>query len=142
VSAVLKPCPFCGSEAQLASYNSCDCCGKAWNGCVNCPGCGAEISHRDTDEEAIAAWNTRPEAADLISEYRGALEEVRGCLDWIQHQAENAMGTTAGCATTHGDPGGGLEEANRYASDIAINCQMQAEKIDAALAATEQAGDA
>lgn len=56
----LKPCPFCGGTAHLSSYVSCDCCGKAYNGRVGCGACEAEVSHYDTDELAVAAWNRRP----------------------------------------------------------------------------------
>ena len=48
----LKPCPFCGGEAEkqwgmMAIY---------W---VECTDCGAEGSQHGSLEEAIAAWNTR-----------------------------------------------------------------------------------
>jgi len=55
----LKPCPFCGGKAKLASYRSCDCCGKAYNAAVCCPSCMAEVSHYDTDDEAVEVWNSR-----------------------------------------------------------------------------------
>ena len=66
-AAKLKECPFCGSPAKLNSYSSCDCCGKAYNGRVSCTNskCEAELSHFDTDELAIAAWNTRAPAGLL-----------------------------------------------------------------------------
>jgi Lar family restriction alleviation protein len=76
----LLPCPFCGGEAELASYNSCDCCGKAWNGQVVCQGCGQGVSHFDTDAEAIAAWNTRKPAAPLLLE---ALEKAVAYYDGL-----------------------------------------------------------
>lgn len=57
--SALLPCPFCGGEAADRSHQSCDCCGKAFNGAVACQSCGAEVSHFDTAAEAIAAWNTR-----------------------------------------------------------------------------------
>lgn len=85
-------------------------------------------------DRILTALRTPPREEVL----REALEETRVGLSWIQSQADNAMGVTAGCATTHGDPGGGLEEANRYASDIAINAVMMADKIDAALNPTTE----
>jgi hypothetical protein len=71
---VLKPCPFCGGEAALTSYNSCGCCGKAWNGRVVC-WCGAGVTHFDTDAEAIVAWNTR-----FDTEHNATLERENAAL--------------------------------------------------------------
>jgi uncharacterized Zn finger protein (UPF0148 family) len=58
-AVALLPCPFCGGEAETKGYNSCDCCGKPWNGSVGCKQCGAEFNHFDSDEEAVERWNTR-----------------------------------------------------------------------------------
>jgi hypothetical protein len=71
---------------------------------------------------------------------REALEEASGALSWINTQAENAMATAAGCATTHGDDGGGLEMLNSIASDIGINAMMQIDKIVQALSHTQGEG--
>lgn len=54
----LKPCPFCGEEANL-SKNSCG----SWDiGCTNgkCDMCARSFGF-DTKETAIKAWNTRAE---------------------------------------------------------------------------------
>lgn len=59
----LKPCPFCGADAVNSSHISCDCCGKSYTGIINCISCGAEVSHFDTDDEAIKAWNTRADTS-------------------------------------------------------------------------------
>lgn len=56
---------------------------------------------------------------------------MKTALWWIIGQAEEIMAVTAGCATTHGDPGGGLELANSLASDIAINARLLAEQVPA-----------
>ena len=45
----LKPCPFCGDDANIVT-------GNTW---VHCMGCGAETDYYDTVEEAIEAWNRR-----------------------------------------------------------------------------------
>ena len=50
--AELKPCPFCGCEAD-------DYCGFAYSE-VYCINCNAQIQ-RDSIEEAIEAWNRRAE---------------------------------------------------------------------------------
>ena len=52
----LLPCPFCGSEARHYAPGPID----HHIECVNYKECGADIA-RDTEAEAIAAWNTRAE---------------------------------------------------------------------------------
>ena len=64
--------------------------------------------------------------------------EVANTIVWCHEQAESIMGLTAGAATTHGDPSGALEMANRMASDIAINLQLLAQKL--VLVPTARAG--
>jgi hypothetical protein len=50
----IKPCPFCGSEAEL--YGECD---MVWARCTNFD-CQAErINKFDEPEEAIEDWNGR-----------------------------------------------------------------------------------
>lgn len=66
------------------------------------------------------------------------VEEIHSALAWCLHQAESIMGVSAGCASTHGDPGGGLEMVNGMASDIAINLQMIASAMSAGTAETAQ----
>lgn len=54
----LKPCPFCGGEAELYYYF-----GSVW---VHCMGCDKNFKIFDTAKDAIKAWNTRnyPEKQD------------------------------------------------------------------------------
>ena len=54
----LKPCPFCGGEAELYYYF-----GSVW---VHCTGCDKNFTIFDTEKDAIKAWNTRnyPEKQD------------------------------------------------------------------------------
>ena len=46
----LKPCPFCGGEAEIVGYTI------FW---ATCKECTAETKDFDTKEEAIEAWNRR-----------------------------------------------------------------------------------
>ena len=60
----LKPCPFCGGEAELqyGGNGSREAAGMSF---VRCKGCGAigqkfEVCRRySSDEKAIEAWNRR-----------------------------------------------------------------------------------
>lgn len=54
MNSELKPCPFCGGEAAVFTYNNEEYDVKCCN-----PYCLAKSSCWDTEAEAIAAWNTR-----------------------------------------------------------------------------------
>ena len=60
--AKLKNCPFCGTEALLNPTSGFPVLAFIDSAKVYCAHvkCGAE-QERDTDEEAIAAWNRRAE---------------------------------------------------------------------------------
>lgn len=47
----LKPCPFCGGEAEIVMSGG--------DRRVECKKCGARSDWYDTEAEAIAAWNRR-----------------------------------------------------------------------------------
>lgn len=77
----LKPCPFCGGEAE--AYSDYSCVHERIAGLVKCKGCGAEVwggktfntymmdttiadiaklvesIHKEAKESAIEAWNRR-----------------------------------------------------------------------------------
>lgn len=65
-------CPFCGSE-DIHNWSSDDHDpGKpSWS--VMCYGCECEGPHTTSETEAIAAWNTRPEASPQPTGERGEL---------------------------------------------------------------------
>jgi hypothetical protein len=55
----LLPCPFCGNPAPIGEIE--DHFGND-HPCVRCSVCPVELAC-DTEERAIAAWNTRPSAS-------------------------------------------------------------------------------
>lgn len=63
-------------------------------------------------------------------------EQTLGTISWCHEQAESIMAISAGAATTHGDPSGGLQMINSMASDIAINLEMLAQAIETRRAET------
>lgn len=54
----LKPCPFCGSEAELRKIHVC--CEDLYE--VRCPDCGCGTDGCDFDWRATQVWNARSEA--------------------------------------------------------------------------------
>lgn len=78
-------------------------------------------------EAALSPAATEPlRVSSLSGNDPSREEEIQRVIAWCTEQAESIMSISAGCATTHGDPGGGLEMVNSIASDIAINLQMLA----------------
>lgn len=60
----LKPCPFCGGEAELTGFNA----PEYW---VWCPSCKASTDAHTGKENAVAAWNTRAErTCENVNEVR------------------------------------------------------------------------
>ena len=55
--AELKPCPFCGGEADCNNNGFMQYGWKKW--AVECPMCGVVSHFFDTEEKAIEAWNRR-----------------------------------------------------------------------------------
>jgi len=55
----LKPCPFCGSEADVHPHNFGD--SKKTDYTIYCSNkdCGSSFCWYDTPEESIKAWNKR-----------------------------------------------------------------------------------
>lgn len=56
----LKECPFCNGDAQLFEHSE----EKSYVGCLSCGADGPFPSENDSQspEEAISAWNRRPNA--------------------------------------------------------------------------------
>lgn len=53
----LKPCPFCGGEAEVNHYNHV----IEWMYEVRCPYCGCGTDGNKAEYGAIEAWNRRVE---------------------------------------------------------------------------------
>lgn len=62
--AAMKPCPFCGGEAQLML------CGFG-TARVTCDGCGSEGQYSRSRAEAVTVWNARHAAAELVAASAG-----------------------------------------------------------------------
>lgn len=55
----LKPCPFCGGEAKTSNERF----ERTLLSWVYCTSCGSAGGYRNTEQEAIEAWNTRVKLA-------------------------------------------------------------------------------
>ena len=67
----LKPCPFCGGHAII---DGCD--DTLW--IVICKECNASIGYKETEQEAIEAWNSRVEPTFTPDELDAIRRNVRG----------------------------------------------------------------
>lgn len=68
----LKPCPFCGAQAELRQY---DC--EFFCQCIEC--FGSTSADHQTEDEALTAWNRRAEilAATPAEAGREAIKEFQ-----------------------------------------------------------------
>jgi len=88
----LKPCPFCGGEAEITTWHSLgkdghmvDCKAAAFVG-----GCVSDAMVQifgETRQKTIAAWNTRP-ATSAAQARREALEEWAMIVFGLHHYPE------------------------------------------------------
>lgn len=96
----LKPCPFCGGEATLYDYEeSRDIYDKETLGYVDteyftkygvdCEFCGCIVADRNSETEAIEAWNTRKPIDEVVEQ----LEEcsVNYCKEYGYAEDENVL---------------------------------------------------
>ena len=85
--SALKPCPFCGSTEDApieaivhVSMSEHDWRNPSWT--VQCDNCTATMGYSDTEEEAIAAWNTRTPTGrqalrdDITARYENTLRSL------------------------------------------------------------------
>ena len=111
----LKPCPFCGRESRVGktSYNcTLENLRKTYPdknqthgyfvSCMYCGGSMKAVSFYDTEEEAIQAWNTRPDSVEQESQQSewvsesDAIRMIRFAydkgIDWTnRHRTKNCM---------------------------------------------------
>lgn len=79
----LKPCPFCGGEAYHYAPGPIE----HHIACKNYKECGADIE-RDTEAEAIAAWNSR---ADYHGYEQAAIEAWESIKAWNAHATNGTL---------------------------------------------------
>lgn len=60
----LKPCPFCGGEAELRGFHA----PEFWAACPKI-GCKASTEGFGSKGRAIAAWNTRASDAEITRRF-------------------------------------------------------------------------
>lgn len=80
----LKPCPFCGSEAELRFSEGESGKRYYWIPCKKCSCCQTIF---DTPQEAVSAWNSRP-IEDLKDDENAWLE--KNLKDYNRVMLENA----------------------------------------------------
>lgn len=114
----LKPCPFCGRTATMR-----DDMGHStavYFGCSSDLGCLGSDQWAETEEEAVAMWNTRADrAADEITRLRAELAEAQQAeKDWIK--VANDLTTHLEKAERQRDAAWAeaLEEAARVAENV------------------------
>jgi Lar family restriction alleviation protein len=78
----LKPCPFCGSDAEafdLAGY-------EIW-----CKECSAQVmSYSGTLDDAVAAWNARAVNSDTVN-FETVMRRISRLLEDIMPQSGNIV---------------------------------------------------
>ena len=72
--ADLKPCPFCGGEAETENRHNRYT--DWWE--VKCTDCNASLNERyEYEFEAVAAWNTRKPMEAVVAELEKYMDDTR-----------------------------------------------------------------
>ena len=90
----LKSCPCCNSGAHLTPMNT----GHTVRFYVHCEHCGLRTPHYAVETEAIAAWNTRPDAIEALTrpvdvEAVATLADLTDAPGWIFHFGQRVTKT-------------------------------------------------
>ena len=86
MTSELKPCPFCGGDAEYYTDNGPTGEVYGWVGCNQCDAMSCHIDVRSMQpEEAhpIDAWNTRAEQAAELAKFKALAETLAGALGEI-----------------------------------------------------------
>ena len=84
MSEELKPCPFCGGVANVEQL------GHADSVFACCLRCATSSAVKESEDEAITAWNTRTPPAGMALVPLEPLKEVRRISD-RKHEAWDAV---------------------------------------------------
>jgi hypothetical protein len=131
----LLPCPFCGSHAKLFAVAARRMAMDCPDAVVECAECHVDIC-KDTDAEAVEAWNRRTQAAtiaDLKRERDEARELMRGAMD----ERDAAQGHYAGLKREKAET---QDEVTKLCGELAEEMFLR-KKAEAALATDAEAGD-
>lgn len=89
-AANLLPCPFCGNDGKGAIEDALHVAHSEleWRAsydsyCVQCDKCTATMGYSDSEDEAITAWNTRPEPDAEIEALRAENARLREALERV-----------------------------------------------------------
>lgn len=90
VESKLKCCPFCQGEA-LVIPTAMPKGGIRYRPTCTNAGCGASLSLYGGEAEAITAWNTRPQVAELVEALEVLLEKHLPHHNSIEHAAARRL---------------------------------------------------
>ena len=83
----LKPCPFCGGDAEYYTDNGPTGEVYGWVGCNQCDAMSCHIDVRSMQPEEthpIDAWNTRAEQAAELAKFKALAETLAGALEPVE----------------------------------------------------------
>lgn len=95
----LKPCPFCGGEAEMQLGKAGQAAAFSDRFKVECVSCEATIGWwHDSEADAIAAWNTRAEAGvvrELVAELKALRKRFHNACEQAGNPPDIVAGSTS-----------------------------------------------